>query len=259
MGYGNVLCEIEDNIATVKIGRPEALNALDMATLNDLLEVEENLIANDAIKVVIITGGGEKAFIAGGDIGEIRGLGVFERLRFAEKGHLVFSNLEKMKKPVIAAVNGYALGGGLELALACDIIYVAENARLGFPEVTLGIVPCFGGTQRLVRLIGFGRAKEMIFTGLAITAGKAYEMGLVNKVVPDDQLMAEVREVATKIASNCPVTLGLAKDCVNRSAGSDIDSGLMREASAFAFCCGTEYQKEATMAFLKRKAVSQVK
>jgi enoyl-CoA hydratase len=256
MTYMNLIYEIDGAIATIMINRPQALNALNTATLDDLLEVENELITNDAIEVVILTGHGTKAFVAGGDIGEMRELNPVDGLSFSEKGHRVLSNLEDMKKPVIAAVNGYALGGGLELALACDIIYASETARLGLPEVTLGIVPGFGGTQRLTRLIGLTRAKELIFTGKVITAQEAYALGLVNKVLPDNQLMAEVRQLAMKIASAGPIAVGLAKDCINRSPTFAIDAGLEREAGAFAFCCGTEDQKEAMTAFLeKRRAV----
>ena len=158
-----------------------------------------------------------------------------------------------MGKPVIAAVNGYALGGGLEVALACDIIYASEKARLGFPEVTLGILPGFGGTQRTAKLVGLARAKEMIFTGKVITAAEAYEMGLVNKVVPDDQLMGAVQELAGKMLSAGPVGIRLAKACINKSLAMDIDSGLDFEAEAFGLCFGTEDQKEGMTAFLEKR------
>jgi enoyl-CoA hydratase len=254
MAYENVILELQGNIATVKINRPKALNALNLATLDELLEVEKKITGNDLIRVVVVTGEGIKAFVSGGDIREMKELNsVDASLSFSNKGHLVLSNLEKMKKPVIAAVNGYALGGGLELALACDVIYASEKARLGFPEVTLGIVPGFGGTQRTARLVGLARAKELILSGKVITAQEAYEMGLVNQVFPEDQLMAKVWELAEKMAATGPVAVALAKDCVNRSLNLDIDSGLEFEAKAFALCCSTDDKNEAMTAFLEKR------
>ena len=176
-----------------------------------------------------------------------------EGAAFSQKGHLAISMLEKMKKPVIAAVNGYALGGGFEVALACDMIYASEKARMGFPEVTLGILPGFGGTQRTARLIGLARAKELIFTGKVITAKEAYEMGLVNKVVPDDQLMEAASGLAAKMLRRHRSGYRLAKACINRSADLDIDSGLDFEADAFGLCFGTEDQKEGMTAFLEKR------
>jgi enoyl-CoA hydratase len=174
-------------------------------------------------------------------------------LTFSQKGHIAISRLEKMNKPVIAAVNGYALGGGFEVALACDIIYASEKARVGFPEVTLGILPGFGGTQRTAKLVGLAKAKELIFTGKVITAQEAYESGLVNRVVPDDQLMAAVMELAAKILAAGPIGIRLAKACINRSLTLDIDTGLDFEAEAFGLCFGTEDQKEGMTAFLEKR------
>jgi len=174
-------------------------------------------------------------------------------LTFSRKGHVAISALEKLNKPVIAAVNGYALGGGFEVALACDIIYASEKARVGFPEVTLGILPGFGGTQRTAKLVGLAKAKELVFTGKVITAQEAYEMGLVNRVLPDDQLMAAVEELAAKILAAGPVGVRLAKACINKSLSLDIDSGLDFEAQAFGLCFGTEDQKEGMAAFLEKR------
>jgi enoyl-CoA hydratase len=256
MVYENISLEIKDGIATIKINRPKALNALNTATLDDLLDAEKELAANDLVRVIIVTGEGTKAFVSGGDIREMKDLSPMHALDFSHKGHLATSNLEKMRKPVIAAVNGYALGGGLELALSCDVIYASEKARLGFPEVTLGIVPGFGGTQRPAKLVGLARAKELVLSGKVISAREAYEMGLINKVVPDDQLMAEVWELAKMMAAAGPIAVAFAKDCVNRSLTLDIDSGLEYETQAFALCCGTEDKNEAMAAFLeKRKTV----
>jgi enoyl-CoA hydratase len=202
---------------------------------------------------VIVTGEGNKAFVAGADIQEMQPMNPMEGVSFSQKGHLAISTLERMGKPVIAAVNGYALGGGFEVALACDIIYASEKARIGFPEVTLGILPGFGGTQRTAKLVGLARAKEMIFTGKVITAAEAYEMGLVNKVVPDDQLMGAVQELAGQMLSAGPVGIRLAKACINKSLAMDIDSGLDFEAEAFGLCFGTEDQKEGMSAFLEKR------
>jgi enoyl-CoA hydratase len=254
MSYENVILEIQDAVALLKINRPRALNALNSATLDDLSAAAHEVACNDAVRVVIVTGEGNKAFVAGADIQEMQPMNPMEGVSFSQKGHLAISMLERMGKPVIAAVNGYALGGGLEVALACDIIYASEKARMGFPEVTLGILPGFGGTQRTAKLVGLARAKELIFTGKVITAGEAYEMGLVNKVVPDDQLMGAVQDLAAKMLSAGPVGIGLAKACINKSLAVDIDSGLDFEAEAFGLCFGTEDQKEGMSAFLEKRA-----
>jgi enoyl-CoA hydratase len=174
-------------------------------------------------------------------------------LAFSQKGHVAISALEKLNTPVIAAVNGYALGGGFEVALACDIIYASEKARLGFPEVTLGILPGFGGTQRTAKLVGLAKAKELILTGKVITAQEAYEMGLLNKVLPDDQLMAAVEDLAAKMLAAGPIGIRLAKGCINKSLSLEIDSGLDFEAEAFGLCFGTEDQKEGMSAFLEKR------
>jgi enoyl-CoA hydratase len=253
MPYENIILEIRDSIGVVKINRPKALNALNSATLDDLLTVANELNANDAIKVVIVTGEGTKAFVAGADIAEMHPMNPVQGLTFSQKGHIAISALEKLNKPVIAAVNGYALGGGFEVALACDIIYASEKARVGFPEVTLGILPGFGGTQRTAKLVGLAKAKELIFTGKTITAREAFEMGLVNKVLPDDQLMPAVEELAAKILAAGPVGIRLAKTCINKSLTLDIDSGLDYEAEAFGLCFGTEDQKEGMAAFLEKR------
>lgn len=252
MPYENLILEIEESIAFIKINRPKALNALNSATLDEIAAAAREVECNDAVRVVVVTGEG-KAFVAGADIQEMQPMNPVEAMSFSQKGHLALSALENMKKPVIAAVNGYALGGGLEVALACDIIYASEKARLGFPEVTLGILPGFGGTQRTARLVGPARAKELIFTGKVITATEALEMGLVNKVVADGELMASVRELAGKILATAPVGVQMAKASVNRSSDVDIDSGLDFEAKAFGLCFGTVDQKEGMAAFLEKR------
>lgn len=253
MPYENVIVEVQGGIGIIKFNRPKALNALNSATLDDLLGAVNELNDNPAVNVVIVTGEGNKAFVAGADIAEMQPMNPIQGVNFSQRGHVAISALEKMNKPVIAAVNGYALGGGFEVALACDIIYASEKARVGFPEVTLGILPGFGGTQRTAKLVGLAKAKEMVFTGKVITAQEAYEMGLVNKVVPDDQLMAAVQELAAKMLAAGPVGIRLAKLCVNKSLSQDIDTGLDFEAEAFGLCFGTEDQKEGMLAFLEKR------
>jgi enoyl-CoA hydratase len=253
MPYENIILEIKGSIGVVKFNRPKALNALNSATLDDLLAATCELNENDTIKVVIVTGEGSKAFVAGADIAEMRPMNPMQGLTFSQKGHVAISTLEKLNKPVIAAVNGYALGGGFEVALACDIIYASEKARLGFPEVTLGILPGFGGTQRTGRLVGLAKAKELIFTGKTITASEAFDLGLVNKVLPDDQLMPAVEELAARMLAAGPVGIRLAKAAINKSLSIDIESGLDFEAEAFGLCFGTEDQKEGMNAFLEKR------
>jgi len=253
MPYENIILETRGSLGIVKFNRPKALNALNSSTLDDLLAVANELNENDAIKVVIVTGEGNKAFVAGADIAEMQPMNPLQGLTFSQKGHVAISALEKLNKPVIAAVNGYALGGGFEVALACDIIYASEKARVGFPEVTLGILPGFGGTQRTAKLVGLAKAKELVFTGKVITAQEAYEMGLVNRVLPDDQLMGAVEELAAKMLAAGPVGVRLAKACINKSLSLDIDSGLDFEAQAFGLCFGTEDQKEGMAAFLEKR------
>jgi enoyl-CoA hydratase len=253
MAYENLILERDGSTGIIKVNRPKALNALNSATLDDLLGAARELAGDDAIKVVIVTGEGDKAFVAGADIQEMQPMNPVQGMTFSQKGHFAMSFLEKMNKPVIAAVNGYALGGGFELALACDIIYAAEKAKVGFHEVTLGILTGFRGHLSDRKLAGLARAKELVFTGKVISAQEAYEMGLVNKVVADGELTEAVRKLAASIASAGPVGVGLAKACINKSLSLDIDSGLDYEAEAFGICFGTEDQKEGMTAFLEKR------
>jgi enoyl-CoA hydratase len=253
MPYENIILEYQDKVAVVKFNRPKALNALNSATLDDLKAAIDEIAVNSSVRVVIVTGEGTKAFVAGADIAEMQPMNPMEAVTFSQKGHIAISALEKLDRPVIAAVNGYALGGGFEVALACDIIYASEKAKVGFPEVTLGILPGFGGTQRTAKLIGLAKAKEMIFTGKTISATDAYELGLINKVVPDDQLMTQVQELAAKMCAAGPVGIKLAKGCINKSLSLDIDTGLDYEAEAFGLCFGTSDQKEGMTAFLEKR------
>jgi enoyl-CoA hydratase len=255
MEYKNLLLEIKDGIAVVKINRPKALNALNSETLEELKHIGNALNENRDVWVVVITGEGEKAFIAGADILEMKDMNAVEGMVFSQRGHDAFAAFENMNKPVIAAVNGFALGGGFEVALACDIIYASDKAKVGFPEATLGIFPGFGGTQRTAKLCGLAKAKELIFTGRMIGAQEAYEMGLVNKVIPHEEFWKEVMALAEKIRSNGPISVGLAKECINKSLFLDMNSALMLEAKDFGLCFGTKDQKEGMTAFVeKRKA-----
>lgn len=255
MEYKNLIIDINDGIAIVKINRPKALNALNSETVNEIKLASESLNENKDVKVVVLTGEGDKAFIAGADILEMKPMNALEGMAFSHKGHEAFSRLENMSKPVIAAVNGYALGGGFEVALACDFIYASDKAKVGFPETTLGIFPGFGGTQRAAKLIGLAKTKELIFTGKTISAQEAYEMGLVNKVVPHEELMKEVMALAERIKANGPISMGLAKECINKSLFLDMDSALMLESKDFGLCFSTNDQKEGMTAFVeKRKA-----
>lgn len=253
MEYKNLIVEIKDGIAVLKINRPKALNALNSETLIEIKDAGHALGNNKDVRVVIVTGEGDKAFIAGADILEMKDLGPVEGMLFSQRGHEAFSTLENMNKPVLAAVNGFALGGGFEVALACDIIYASEKAKVGFPETTLGIFPGFGGTQRTAKLVGPAKAKELIFTGKMISAQEAYELGLVNKVVPHENLMAEVLALAEKLRANGPISIGLAKECISKSLFIDMESGLALEATDFGLCFGTKDQKEGMTAFVEKR------
>jgi enoyl-CoA hydratase len=256
MNYQTLILDIADRIATVTINRPDKLNALNAQAKTELRDVFSSLKNDPAVDVVILTGSGEKAFVAGTDIRELTELNAETGKDFSARGQDVFNLIENLGKPVIAAVNGYALGGGCELALACHIRIASENAKFGQPEVNLGIIPGYGGTQRLARLIGRGRAMEMILTGDQIDAREAYRIGLVNRIVPAADLMKEARALAERIASKAQIAIRMALKAVNMTQEATLSDGQQLEASLFGVCCGTEDFKEGTTAFLeKRKAV----
>ncbi|WP_224981627.1 enoyl-CoA hydratase/isomerase family protein [Geomonas agri] len=256
----NILCEIVEGIATVTVNRPASLNALNSQVLGELECALYKLEQDAAVRVVILTGAGEKAFVAGADIKEMADMTSFEGHRFALQGQRVMLFMEKMTKPVIAAVNGYALGGGLELALACDVIYASDNAKLGFPEVTLGIIPGFGGTQNLSRLIGPNRAKELVYSGRMINAQKAQAWGIVNEVVAQAELAAKALELAREIAKNGSLGVGYAKNAIVNGLNMTKEDGFRYESSLFGVLFATEDQKEGMGAFVeKRKAQFQGK
>lgn len=245
-----------DGIATLTFNRPKALNALNSSLLEELSAALDSIKHDETIRVLILTGAGEKSFIAGADITEIATLTPLGAKKFAQLGQEVISSLQGLAIPVIAAVNGYALGGGCEMALACDFIYASEKAIFGLPEITLGVIPGFGGTQRLPRLIGANRAKEMIFTGKHLSAPEAKEMGLVNKTFAPEELMPAAMETAKLIATKGKASLCAAKQTVNQGLNTDLATGLCIERDAFALCLASPDAKEGTTAFLeKRKPV----
>jgi enoyl-CoA hydratase len=260
MAYENVLLEKEDQIAILSVNRPKALNALNADTLLDIKNAVMEVAADPGIIVLIITGVGDKAFVAGADIAFMQNLPAMEARAFAILGQEVFRLIETMDKPVIAAVNGFALGGGCELSMACDIRLASDKALFGQPEVGLGITPGYGGTQRLPRLIGEGRAKELIYSANNINAEEAYRVGLVNHVYPGESLMDEAKKLAKKIASKAPIAVRLSKNQVNRGMQADIDTAMAIEADMFGLCFSTEDQKEGMAAFVeKRKAAFKSK
>jgi enoyl-CoA hydratase len=255
MEYKNILLSFDREIGTLTISRPKALNALNIETLRDIQGGIQEVKDHSEMKVLILTGSGEKAFVAGADIAEMKGMNSIEALNFSKLGHLTLKMIQDLDRPVIAAVNGFALGGGMEIALACDFIYASENARFGLPEVTLGIFPGFGGTQRLPRLIGKGKAKELILTGKMISAQEAYQMGIVNRVVPQASLMEETQKVAFQITANGAVGVRLAKTVVDTGYNMDLAEACSLESYAFGLGFTTEDQKEGMTAFIeKRKA-----
>jgi enoyl-CoA hydratase len=256
LAYENVLMEIEDGIATITINRPKALNALNTITLNELKEAVLAADGDSNVQVVIITGAGSKAFVAGADIAQMRDLKALEGRRMTMLGQEVFELIEKSNKPVIAAVNGFALGGGCELAMACDMRIVAENAKFGQPEVNLGIIPGFGGTQRLARLIGKGRAKYYIFTGFMMTAEEALAVGLADKVVKTEELMVVCKETAKTIMTKAPVAVMMAKKAINLGLDIDLATGVAYEAEAYTTCFATEDRVEGMSAFLEKRAAA---
>jgi len=252
MEYKNILVEKEEGIALIKINRPKALNAINREVLNELINVFQELGEDESIKVIILSGEG-KAFVAGADIKEMINMSPTEARKFSETGHNLMGIMEKLGKPIIAAVNGFALGGGMEIAMACDFILASENAKLGQPEINLGVIPGFGGTQRLSRLVGKARAKELIFTGEMISAQEAKELGIVNKVFPSEEFLTEVKKVAAQIASKGALSLSLAKTAIDSGYNVDLASGCRIEQDLFALCFSHSDQKEGMSAFLEKR------
>ncbi|MDD2586201.1 MAG: short-chain-enoyl-CoA hydratase [Syntrophomonadaceae bacterium] len=253
MAYENLLLEKEDRLAILYINRPKALNALNNATLVELKDAVLKIKADPEIDLLIISGAGEKSFVAGADIAFMQNLTAPEGRAFGALGQEVFRLIEAMEKPVIAAVNGFALGGGCELAMCCDFRIASTKAKFGQPEVGLGITPGFGGTQRLARLVGLGMAKQMLFTADVINANEALRIGLVNSVVEQTELMDVVKGIARKILSKGQLAVRFSKVAANEGMQTDIDRGMTIEADLFGLCFATEDQKEGMTAFLEKR------
>jgi enoyl-CoA hydratase len=254
MPYENVLFEADAaGIATVTINRPGKLNALSAAVIAELGDSFDRIRNDPAIRAVILTGAGEKAFVAGADIQEFVSLAPLEMSRLARRGQRTFGMLETSSKPSVAGINGFALGGGLELAMACTVRFASENARLGQPEVKLGLLPGYGGSQRLPRLVGRGRALEMLLAGEPVTAAEAHRIGLVNAVVPQSELLNYSRAWLGKVLANAPVAVALAMEAVDVGLDAGLEEGLHFEATAFGLCAATEDCREGTRAFLEKR------
>jgi enoyl-CoA hydratase len=254
--YQSLLVTEEGGVATITVNRPEKLNALNRVVLRELATAVRQIAENPAVRIAILTGAGEKAFVAGADIAEMSNMTAAEAKVFSDAGHRACALIEEAPCPFIAQVNGFALGGGCELALACDFIYASDKARFGQPEVNLGVLPGFGGTQRLARRVGPGRARELVYTGDHVTAEQALAMGLVNAVVPAAELGARVLAVAKKIAAKGPLAIRASKRVLLRGAETDLVAGCELEATAFSALFGSEDQKEGMRAFLEKRAAA---
>ena len=253
MAFENIIFETEDNIAIIKFNRPKALNAINPDMLEEIDQALNKIAADDLIKVLVFTGEGEKAFVAGADIAHMADLSPLQARRFSRKGQALFFRLEALPIPVVACVNGFALGGGTELAMACDFIYASENAKFGQPEINLGIIPGFGGTQRLSRLTGKAVAKELCMTGGMISAVEGKEIGLVNKVFPHENLWEETMKTAKVLASKGRVSMKAVKHLVDRGFDVDVRTGCHMESDAFGLCLASPDGKEGMTAFLEKR------
>jgi enoyl-CoA hydratase len=253
--YSNLLLDVQDRVAVLSLNRPDKLNALNEQTIRELGEATDEITRRDDVGGVILTGVGEKAFAAGADVAELATMGPVDGIDVSRLGQQVFRRIELSRKPVIAAVNGFALGGGCELALACHLRIASDNAQFGLPEVKLGIIPGYGGTLRLPRVVGKGRALELMLTAQFIKADEAYRIGLVNRVVPQAELMDTARKMMQTILANGPVAVGLAIECTTRGMEMSVDDGLALESNLFGLLAATKDMHEGMSAFLeKRKA-----
>lgn len=253
MTFENILYEKKGAIAYVTVNRPKVLNALNMATMEELRRAFTAAKEDAEVRVVLLTGAGEKAFVAGADIGELSKHNAVSAKEYTHKGQSVLDLIENLGKPVIACINGFALGGGCELAMACTMRLATENAKLGQPEVKLGIIPGYGGTQRLPRLIGKGLAMQQLLTGEMISAQEAYRIGLVNEVVPQADLIARAEAISQKIIANAPLAIQYAMEAVHKGMEMTLQEGLYLEATLFGVCCATEDKTEGTTAFLEKR------
>jgi enoyl-CoA hydratase len=251
MNFENLLLTNDDGVLTLAINRPDKLNALNLKTMQEIDVAFQQVYQDNSIRAVVVTGTGEKAFVAGADIAEIGSLDVGTGVAFAKKGQAIFARIEHCPKPVVAAINGFALGGGCELAMACHLRVATENAKFGQPEVNLGIIPGYGGTQRLTQLVGRGKALELMMTGDMIGATEAHRLGLVNYVVTKSELMPRCHEILQKILAKAPVAIAQVIRSVN--ALYDSAHGYHTEAEGFAICCHTEDFREGTAAFLAKR------
>jgi enoyl-CoA hydratase len=254
--YSNLQLQVDDAIATLTVNRPDKLNALNEQTIRELGEAMSEIRGRDDVRGVILTGSGPKSFIAGADIAELAQMGPVDGVEVSRLGQRVFREIELSRKPVIAAVNGFALGGGCELALACHLRIASENAKFGLPEVKLGIIPGYGGTLRLPRIVGKGRALELMLSAEMIDAQEAYRIGLANKVVPQAELMDTARAMMRGILKNGPVALGLAIECTTRGMEMSVDDGLALESNLFGLLAATDDMREGMTAFLEKRAAA---
>src|SRR3954469_13082998 len=256
MTFENILLEKKNAIAYVTVNRPKVHNALNMATMEELRGAFHDIKGDSSVRVVIFTGAGEKAFIAGADIGELAKQDAVMGKEYTHRGQSVLNLIENLGKPVIACINGFALGGGCEVAMACSMRLASDNAKLGQPEVKLGVIPGYGGTQRLPRLVGKGMAMQLNLTGEIITAHEAHRIGLVNEVVAAAELMPRAEAIAAKIVANAPLAIRYCMESVNRGMDMTLAEGLFLEATLFAVTCATEDKKEGTTAFLEKRAAN---
>jgi len=251
--YNNLIIEKTEGIAIVTINRPKVLNALNIETISEIRQAFFSFRDDDSVKAVIVTGAGEKAFCAGADIDEIKDLNSLKAMDFAHNGQCAMNSIDKLKKPVIAAVNGFALGGGCEVSLACHMRIASKNAKMGLPEVSLGLIPGYGGTQRLARLVGKGKAIELVLSGKMVDAEEACKIGLINSVVEQEDLMEAAKKLAKSIMKQGPVATRLALESISRGLEVTLDQGLAIEAKMFGLVCGTEDKIEGTTAFLEKR------
>ena len=254
MTFDNILFEKKNSIAYVNVNRPKVLNALNMATMEELRAAFHEIKNDTSVRVVIFAGAGEKAFIAGADIGELAKHDAVSGKEYTHRGQSVLNLIENLGKPVIACINGFALGGGCEIAMACTMRLASENAKFGQPEVKLGIIPGYGGTQRLPRLVGKGVAMQLVLAGEMITAQEAHRIGLVNEVTAPANLIPRAEAIAQKIIANAPLAVQYAMEAVNKGMEMTLAEGLYLEATLFGVCCATEDKKEGTTAFLEKRA-----
>jgi len=253
MSYENILFDVQDGVGILTFNRPKSLNALNPKTLEEVADVVQRAKKDDAIRVLLLTGSGEKAFVAGADISEFQKMNPLQARQFAERGQEIFFQLEQLAIPVMAVVKGFALGGGCEIAMSCDFIYAADTAKFGQPEINLGIIPGFGGTQRLSRLIGRAKAKELCMTAEMIDAHQALQLGLVAKVFPAAQLMEESLKVAKALARKAQAALRSIKHVINCGCETDLKTGCALEAEAFGVCFASQDAKEGVAAFLEKR------